>query len=287
MDSILCQTHPEFELLVVDDASTDESGDILSAMRDRGSGSSGMKSTWIWSRRSTKAGLAQGSMSPGWTRTTSACRSAWRNRRRSWTGTGRGRRGGGARLIDERDRPGAVLPLLTGHDLLRWSFCFGCPIAHAGVMMRRSQILEVGAYREEAFRCEDYDLWTRAAGKNQAGDDPGGAAAPAPAASSMTRVWPEDNVGMPCASRRPISGRSWARSRRRGAPDLWLQEVRTPPMRRRQRTGSAASVTQCCPILPWLSWNEGESVSTPRRGCSCFSQGGFRIRPCGRHWAGP
>lgn len=37
----------------------------------------------------------------------------------------------------------------------------GCPLAHPTVMMRREAILEVGGYRRAFAHCEDYDLWLR------------------------------------------------------------------------------------------------------------------------------
>ncbi len=37
----------------------------------------------------------------------------------------------------------------------------GCPVAHPTVMMRRKAVLKTGGYRKAFSHCEDYDLWLR------------------------------------------------------------------------------------------------------------------------------
>jgi glycosyltransferase involved in cell wall biosynthesis len=46
---------------------------------------------------------------------------------------------------------------------MRWSLLFHCPIIHSTVMLRRSVLEEVGPYDESIRYAEDYDLWTRIA----------------------------------------------------------------------------------------------------------------------------
>jgi len=50
---------------------------------------------------------------------------------------------------------------------LKWSLLFGCPFIHGAVMMRRSQIHEIGGYPEDSTfsYSEDYELWCRMAAR--------------------------------------------------------------------------------------------------------------------------
>ncbi len=49
-----------------------------------------------------------------------------------------------------------VSPLATARFLE-----YGCPLAHPTVMMRKNIVIEVGCYRKAFAHCEDYDLWLR------------------------------------------------------------------------------------------------------------------------------
>jgi len=231
VDSILRQTCEAFELLVIDDASTDESWDILSALHDpRIRLVRHEKNRDLVATLNEGLDLARGEYVARMDQDDISLPERLEKQAAFLERHGDvGIVAVGARLIDERDRPRAVLPLLAGHGLLRWSFCFGCPIAHAGVMMRRSLILELGAYREEAFRCEDYDLWTRAADKTRLAMLPEVLLLLRRHASSMTRVWPEDNVRnalrVAGAHIRTILGEEPPPGALR---TLWLQDVRVP-----------------------------------------------------------
>lgn len=47
------------------------------------------------------------------------------------------------------------------HEEIRESFYFYCPFIHSSVMYRRDVVLEAGGYSEHAHNFEDYLLWTR------------------------------------------------------------------------------------------------------------------------------
>jgi glycosyltransferase involved in cell wall biosynthesis len=196
VESILRQTWGEFELLLIDDASTDGSGDFLSALEDpRIRLVRHERNLDLVATLNEGLNLARGEYVARMDQDDISLPERLEKQVAFLERHGDvGVVAAGARLIDGADRPGAVLPLLAGHGLLRWSLCFGCPIAHAGVMLRRSVILELGAYREEAFRCEDYDLWTRAAERTRLAMIPEVLLHLRRHAASMTRVWPEDNV---------------------------------------------------------------------------------------------
>ena len=47
------------------------------------------------------------------------------------------------------------------HSMIVWRLLFERPLAHPTVMMRRSVLTEVGGYNEEFSVAQDYELWTR------------------------------------------------------------------------------------------------------------------------------
>lgn len=69
--------------------------------------------------------------------------------------------GTGYRLIDSQGRIGLAYRPPISHAEIAWAMAFVCPIAHPTVMMRRSVIEAAGGYSEEASYAEDYDLWER------------------------------------------------------------------------------------------------------------------------------
>lgn len=70
--------------------------------------------------------------------------------------------GTGFRLIDSAGAAGTVVLLPANPALIQWSIALFSPLAHPTVMMRRELVLSLGGYRAEAVHCEDYDLWWRA-----------------------------------------------------------------------------------------------------------------------------
>lgn len=69
---------------------------------------------------------------------------------------------GGA--IEIMDRNGMVLSSLKfpeTNPVIQWSFCYYCPIVHPAVMVRRQVLLDAGGYRNVWPHAEDYDLWVR------------------------------------------------------------------------------------------------------------------------------
>lgn len=55
---------------------------------------------------------------------------------------------------------------------IRWEALFRSPILHPGSMYRREEVLAVGGYRQEFDVAEDYDLWTRLLGRGTLGNLP-------------------------------------------------------------------------------------------------------------------
>lgn len=65
-------------------------------------------------------------------------------------------------LGDDRSR-GPVTRLPESPDAMRAFLLKASPLAHPSVMMRRSAVLAVGGYRPQMEPAEDYDLWLRLA----------------------------------------------------------------------------------------------------------------------------
>lgn len=169
IDSVLSQTFQEFELIVVDDGSTDDTPSLLSSYGD----------SRISVRREEWAGLTQGlnvaaHLATGLylarmdaddrclpDRLSAQVEFLRRNPRVAVVGTT-------YQVIDEA---GAVLgPELvpTDHqDIIRTLRTAGNCLAHGSIMMRRRVFQEVGGYRAFFQYAQDYDLYLRVAEAHQ------------------------------------------------------------------------------------------------------------------------
>jgi hypothetical protein len=63
--------------------------------------------------------------------------------------------------INERGEPTGEGHYPTSAAAIRWEALFRSPILHPGSMYRRDHVVAVGGYRKEFDVAEDYDLWTR------------------------------------------------------------------------------------------------------------------------------
>lgn len=169
--SVLAQDFPDFELLVIDDGSTDETARMVESFRDdrirllrhesnRGlvatlnEGLSEAKGTWV--ARHDADDLSRKD------RITRQLAFLRENPEDLIVASE-------ARLIDERNRTRGILRLPRARHQLRWDLCFRNPIPHSSVMMHRKKILEVfGGYPQSAAS-EDYALWSRVAASNRIG----------------------------------------------------------------------------------------------------------------------
>ena len=165
IDSALAQTHPDTEVVVVDDSSTDETPAILAAYGDRirvhrqpNTGVGGARNTgvrlatgdWVafldaddvWAPRKIEAQLAaMGSL--------------------GWAYTNRFNFGARGPLPEVQ----SDVTLMTDGDvfvplLLRGNFITG-----SSVMMRTRLVLQLGGFCHNNGGCEDWDLWLRAASR--------------------------------------------------------------------------------------------------------------------------
>ena len=75
--------------------------------------------------------------------------------------------GSAVQVIGADGGPDVQVRFPDSHVLIRWALLFASPIAHPAVMMRKALVKRLGGYRAHAVHCEDYDLWWRAIGETR------------------------------------------------------------------------------------------------------------------------
>ena len=165
IESILAQTFGDFEFLIVDDGSTDDSGSII----DRFARQDGR----IRAFHQANQGLIYSlNLMIAEARTPLLARMdgddiSLRNRFETQLAylashSDIGVLGTGADTIDERGRPGLRrFENVTDPDAVVADLKNGPPLCHPSVVMRRDVVERVGGYHPAFLHCEDYDLWLR------------------------------------------------------------------------------------------------------------------------------
>jgi len=169
--SVLAQTYPSWELLLVDDGSTDGSDDLaeryaaqhLERVRflhhqDRANrGASASRNLGIEHARGEFVALLDAD--DRWEPRKLEKQIAFLDRHPNVAAVGSWYR--------EMDRSGKSLSMIRlpcTHLDITWGMLFYCPLLHSSVVMRRVTIGEhIGWYDEALATAEDYDLWTRIA----------------------------------------------------------------------------------------------------------------------------
>jgi len=164
IDSILSQTLGDLELLVIDDASTDDTPAVLAAVEDQ---------RLVVLRNDEQAGLAT-ALNRGLDRASGAFvarldaddvalperleRQVERLRADSDTAVV----GSAVTDLDEQGRRGRTHLLPSGATPLRWHALFSSPFFHPTVLVDREALAANGLrYDTTYLESEDYDLWTR------------------------------------------------------------------------------------------------------------------------------
>lgn len=166
IESVLQQTHRDFELLIINDGSTDRSRDIVLSYDDpRITFAENAKNLGLAWTLNVGLGLAKYELVARQdaddlslpARLALQVDFLEKNPDVVLVGTQ-------AMIIDQQGfRKGRVLDRACTHDSIRWDLLFDNSFTHSSVMFRRSTIAQLGGY-DRAFRyCQDYALWTQVA----------------------------------------------------------------------------------------------------------------------------
>ena len=168
LHSVLSQTLRDFELLVVDDGSTDASGEILSACRDprlrvvRFERNRGQTQALNEGLRAASGELVARQDADDVSAPDRLERQAAFLRARpevALLGT-QGLR------VDARGRALEALRRPCETAGIRWALLFDNAFLHSSVMFRKAALLELGGYDGSFRYCQDFDLWSRVAGRH-------------------------------------------------------------------------------------------------------------------------
>ena len=164
VESVLNQTLPAFEFIIMDDGSTDETPEILSrcadprlrVVRQRNSGQLAALNRGL--ELATGEYIARQDADDVWLPGRLAWQVLFLERHVSV-----GAVGAQAVMIDSADRPFAVTRLPTRPISLRWQLLFESPFVHCAVLLRRAVLASTGPYRtdDEVGPVADYELWSR------------------------------------------------------------------------------------------------------------------------------
>ncbi len=198
VNSILAQTYDNFELIVIDDASSDSSPNIVASLVDsrirlirNGENCGLVKSLNIGLHAAAGTFVARMDHDdialPD--RLARQLEFLEANPKVAVVGTG-------YQLIDASAYPGLIYHPPQNPSEVEWAIPFVCPVAHPTVMMRRSVISLVGGYSESAQFAEDYDLWERVLRQEAIANMPDVLLLLRKHTRNMTNVWSSENARM-------------------------------------------------------------------------------------------
>jgi glycosyltransferase involved in cell wall biosynthesis len=165
VESVLNQTCRNFEFIIIDDGSTDPSGEILRkyAQRDSRIRFYAQENCGLIASLNRACRLAQGRYIA---RMDADDISLPRRFEKQFAFLEEhpeiGVLGTWIQDIDVNGAPIIEWPVPADPVVVRWFLFFGNCIAHPSVMMRRDLLERLGYYRQDAIHVEDYDLWIRA-----------------------------------------------------------------------------------------------------------------------------
>jgi glycosyltransferase involved in cell wall biosynthesis len=165
IESVLGQSFRDFELLLIDDGSTDETPSILAGFGDdRIRVLVNERNLGLTATLNRGIGAALGAYiarqdaddlsDPG--RLAAQVDHLEANPATALLGTS-------YRRIDESGRPEGTRPVPSDPTSIRWRLLFLSAFAHSSVMIRAAVLDEVGRYDERYRYAQDYELWSRIA----------------------------------------------------------------------------------------------------------------------------
>lgn len=165
VESVLLQTHADFELLAVDDGSTDNSVDILASIDDprillHSNPGSGIADALNFALAQARGPLVARMDADDISRA-----DRFERQSRALRESGAGLMGSWYAVIDELGRDIGTVPTAWTDRQLRLDLFVRCPLGHGTVMAQRAVMLDVGGYRPAQSPAEDYDMWARLASR--------------------------------------------------------------------------------------------------------------------------
>ncbi len=160
IDSILAQTFTNFELIIIDDGSTDASLDILSVYekRDPRIRLISRENRNLVATLNEIIGLARGTWIARMDQDDIALPQRFERQLDLLNQTGADICGSWVKFFGTRDKRVYKYPL--SDDAIKMAMLFACPFAHPTVMMRAG-LVKNNCYDKDWESCEDYDLWER------------------------------------------------------------------------------------------------------------------------------
>lgn len=166
IDSVLGQTFGDFELIIVDDGSTDGTAQMLAGygQRDQRVRVYHQENQGVTVSRNAGCRVARGEyIAVLDADDVSLPQRLERQVRWLDAHSGIGVLGSWIDEIDSKGVSQRILRWSTAAGIIRWSLiCGENYICHSSVMMRRDLVADLGFYRPEVRLAEDYDLWSRA-----------------------------------------------------------------------------------------------------------------------------
>jgi glycosyltransferase involved in cell wall biosynthesis len=163
IQSILNQTYQNFELIIVDDGSSDETFNIIKSFNDsRIRVHKNKVNQGLVDCLNIGASIATGSYLARMdaddiseeNRLLEQIAFLERNAEVGVLGTG-------ITIIDSNGRESLRYSFPESHLVIKWALHFYCPLAHPTVMIRSSAVDKSAIYDRNAKYAEDYDLWLR------------------------------------------------------------------------------------------------------------------------------
>jgi glycosyltransferase involved in cell wall biosynthesis len=164
IDSILAQTYSHFELILIDDGSTDATPAIIAEYAPRDSRirvQTHSKNSGRIAALNTGLGVARGEYIARMDQDDVSLPERFAKQVAHLEAHPEtGILGTAATVMDKSGAPQGLMESPLRHELICWALCFYNPMIHPTIMARRDVMQSIGGYRVNYPMAEDYDLWT-------------------------------------------------------------------------------------------------------------------------------